>query len=194
MAAPPCLEANGAFDAAFAEFVDGLESAARTGRPRPEEPHLLGPLCAFLRGGGKRLRPKLMLTAYEGYHGDPAADIVRAAVALELFHGFALIHDDIVDESPRRREGPSLHAALAWIEGSRRGRADGRALAMLAGDVLFALAVRTFMSCNCEPGRKERALDEFMATAVLTGSGAFAEAALRQRPFGQTGQDRKSVV
>lgn len=80
-------------------------------------------------GGGKRLRPLLVLAASEAVQGDaPAAD--RAAVAVELIHAYSLVHDDMpcMDNDVLRRGKPTVHVAF------------GEAQAMLAGDAMQALA------------------------------------------------------
>jgi len=80
-------------------------------------------------GGGKRLRPLLVLAACEAVQGDGmAAD--RAAVAVELIHAYSLVHDDMpcMDNDVLRRGKPTVHVAF------------GEAQAMLAGDAMQALA------------------------------------------------------
>lgn len=82
--------------------------------------------------GGKRLRPILCLAAAEAVSGDMAADarIMAPAVAVELFHTFTLIHDDLpsMDNDDMRRGRPTCHKVF------------GEANAVLAGDALQALA------------------------------------------------------
>jgi farnesyl diphosphate synthase len=80
-------------------------------------------------GGGKRLRPLLVLAACEAVHGDEAA-AERAAVAVELIHAYSLVHDDMpcMDNDVLRRGKPTVHVAF------------GEAQAMLAGDAMQALA------------------------------------------------------
>lgn len=86
-----------------------------------------------IRAGGKRIRPLLLLTAFEACGGaqlGPAAvsDAVDSAVALELVHAASLVHDDIMDEAKERRGRPSVYAA------------HGRDGAILVGDYLFTQA------------------------------------------------------
>jgi len=82
--------------------------------------------------GGKRFRPALVLLCCELFGGDPE-DALNSAVALELFHNFALIHDDIEDESLLRRGKPALHLQ------------HGIALALNAGDALLGLVHETLL-------------------------------------------------
>jgi geranylgeranyl pyrophosphate synthase len=83
--------------------------------------------------GGKRIRPLLLLTAFDACGGDGMGekaqrDAIDSAVALELVHTASLVHDDIMDEAKERRGRPSLYAA------------HGRDGAILAGDYLFTQA------------------------------------------------------
>ncbi len=83
--------------------------------------------------GGKRVRPLLLLTAFEACRGDQLgpnamSDAVDSAVALELVHNASLVHDDIMDEAKERRGRPSIYAA------------HGRDGAILVGDYLFTQA------------------------------------------------------
>src|SRR5690349_20925985 len=67
-------------------------------------------LREFVLAGGKRLRPAFCLWAFVGAGGErDDAAVIDAGAALELLHTFALIHDDIMDNSARRRGGPTLH-------------------------------------------------------------------------------------
>lgn len=78
--------------------------------------------------GGKRIRPVLLLMAYNLWHED-VTPALPAALAVEYFHNFSLMHDDIMDEAPLRRGKPSVHHAY------------GRNAAILSGD---ALLIRCF--------------------------------------------------
>ena len=70
----------------------------------PDEPAgLYDPLKYMIAIGGKRIRPKLCLTAYALFGGELTPEILEPAAGLEVFHTFTLIHDDIMDRSPLRR-------------------------------------------------------------------------------------------
>ncbi|MGW2555066.1 polyprenyl synthetase family protein [Streptomyces sp. NPDC001635] len=99
-------------------------------------------LTAFL--ADKRTRPLLcVLGWYAGGGTVPArsAPVLRVAASLEMFHAFALIHDDLMDGSDRRRGRPTVHRALATLHRSRRGSAAewlGISAAILVGDLALA--------------------------------------------------------
>lgn len=69
---------------------------------------LYEPLKYMIAIGGKRLRPKLCLTTYSMYKDDFDDTILQPAAAIEVFHSFTLIHDDIMDKSPVRRGMPAV--------------------------------------------------------------------------------------
>lgn len=95
----------------------------------PLEPTgLYDPLRYFLQIGGKRIRPVLTLLAAELF--GEAKNAMSQALALELFHNFTLIHDDIMDKAPLRRGVKTVHEK--W---------DGNT-AILSGDVLMIEAYR----------------------------------------------------
>jgi geranylgeranyl diphosphate synthase type II len=81
----------------------------------------------FLKLGGKRVRPVMCLMGNELFD-EITPDAFRVATAIELFHNFTLIHDDIMDKAPLRRGMPTVH------------RKFGEPTALLAGDVMLVTA------------------------------------------------------
>jgi geranylgeranyl diphosphate synthase type I len=82
----------------------------------------------LLLGGGKRLRPAMVLLAADAVRKGASVDVFPAALALEWTHTFTLVHDDIMDRDSLRRGRPTVH--VVWDEST----------AILAGDVLYAKA------------------------------------------------------
>jgi geranylgeranyl diphosphate synthase type II len=99
--------------------------------------NLYEPLGYFLGLGGKRLRPVLTLIAAE-LGGKSADEAIHAAVSIELFHNFSLIHDDIMDNAPIRRGLPTVHEK--WNSN----------IAILSGDVLLVKAYELISKQNKE--------------------------------------------
>lgn len=90
---------------------------------------LYDPVRYVLDGGGKRVRPVLVLLTAEAYGGaDARRRALPAALAVEVFHNFTLVHDDIMDHAPTRRGRPTVHER--WDEPT----------AILAGDLMMGLA------------------------------------------------------
>ncbi len=115
---------HGARVAALRDRVDAALAALEMGA---EPPELYEPVRYVLAGGGKRLRPVLLLLAAESY-GAELARAMPAALAVEVFHNFTLVHDDIMDHAATRRGRATVHER--WDEGT----------AILCGDYLMALA------------------------------------------------------
>lgn len=90
---------------------------------------LYEPISYSLTAGGKRLRPSLTLMAADAF-GDAAEKAEKAAVGLEMFHNFTLLHDDVMDNSDLRRGRPSVHAK--WDVNT----------AILSGDTMLTLATQ----------------------------------------------------
>jgi geranylgeranyl diphosphate synthase type I len=122
---------------------------------------LLAPVGAQLRAAladGKRIRAAF---CYWGWRSTGQADspgAVRAAAAMELVHAAALVHDDLIDDSPLRRGAPTPHIALREATAKTPGP-DGaaRALAMLVGDLLMAWAGQLFTGCGLPAAYLSRA-------------------------------------
>ncbi len=94
----------------------------------PGKPETLyAPADYFLSIGGKRIRPAICLMANELFD-DIKDDTWHVATAIELFHNFTLIHDDIMDKAPLRRGLPTVHSKY------------GEATALLSGDVMLVAA------------------------------------------------------
>ena len=99
----------------------------------PEE--LYDPIRYTVSLGGKRLRPALLLMAHELFGGD-FRQALPQALAIELFHNFTLLHDDIMDKAPLRRGQPSVHS---------RWNAN---IAILSGDTLFVKSCELMMQTD----------------------------------------------
>jgi geranylgeranyl diphosphate synthase type II len=99
--------------------------------PLSKEPnHLYEPISYFLKLGGKRMRPVLTLMGCELFNADFKV-AKQAGIAIELFHNFSLIHDDIMDEAPLRRGKKTVHTK--WNNN----------VGILSGDALLILAYQT---------------------------------------------------
>ena len=118
----------------------------------PNEPaNLYQPLAYFLALGGKRMRPLLTLMSCKLFDKDPQ-EALSAALSVELFHNFSLIHDDIMDEAPLRRGKPTVHEK--WNSN----------IAILSGDVLLVKAYEKLS--DYEPDTFKALFNTFNTTAV----------------------------
>ncbi|MCK5847385.1 MAG: polyprenyl synthetase family protein [Bacteroidales bacterium] len=105
------------------KIVDLFDSLNYMGEPK----ELYEPIQYSLSQGGKRLRPLLSYMSCSLYGGN-LEEVKNAAIGLEIFHNFTLLHDDIMDESPLRRGMPSVYHK--WDSNT----------AILSGDTMFVVA------------------------------------------------------
>jgi geranylgeranyl diphosphate synthase type I len=120
------------------------------------DPDLAGPLSEIGRlvlSGGKRLRPAFCHWAFVGAGGDPDSPLViDAGAAFELMHGFALFHDDVMDDADNRRGVPTTHTVFAarHHEHGWRGEARrfGDGMAILIGDLAFVYSDQLMADAN----------------------------------------------
>ena len=87
-------------------------------KDKPKE--LYEPMNYIISHGGKRLRPIMVLMASDMFGGDIKAAL-KPALAIEFFHNFTLIHDDIMDEAPLRRNVPTIHTVYGLNTGILSG-------------------------------------------------------------------------
>ena len=90
-------------------------------------PGLYEPIRYTLDGGGKRLRPVLLMAAAEAF-GGKAQEVMPQALGIEMFHNFTLLHDDVMDNADVRRGRPTVH---------RRWNSSA---AILSGDAMLTMA------------------------------------------------------
>lgn len=112
---------------------------------------LYEPIAYELSLGGKRIRPVLMLMAYNLYKEDVDA-ILPQAVGLETYHNHTLLHDDVMDKADMRRGKPTVHNV--WNENT----------AILSGDAMLILAYR--LMADCPVDKLKGVLDVFTATTM----------------------------
>ena len=117
---------------------------------------LYDPIKYVLSIGGKRIRPVLMLLAYQLYK-DSIDDILTQACALETYHNYTLLHDDLMDKADLRRGQATVHKK--WSPNA----------AILSGDTMLVLAYK-FMA-QCDARHLKPIFDLFSETALEIGEG-----------------------
>jgi len=118
----------------------------------PTQPeNLYDPLRYFLTLGGKRIRPLLTLLAGE-ICGVSKENSIHAGLAIEWFHNFSLIHDDIMDHAPLRRKLPTIHEK--WNSN----------IAILSGDVLL---MHAFEQINVYPPETYKKLSSYLVKTSI---------------------------
>lgn len=111
----------------FAELLDKVNAHIEQLDYAHEPMNLYEPVKYILALGGKRIRPAMMLMAYNMYRND-VEQILDPALALEIYHNFTLLHDDLMDHADVRRGKPTVHKH--WNANT----------AILSGDVMLTLA------------------------------------------------------
>ncbi|WP_320775655.1 polyprenyl synthetase family protein [Streptomyces sp. CRN 30] len=157
--------------AAFKERIDAVLSAflAEEADRLLDVDEELAPVAEQLEraaGHGKRLRAAF---CYWGWRaaGQPDNDaLLRAAASMELVHAAAVVHDDLIDDSPLRHGLPTAHRALREpLRGRPRARRAARSLALLVGDLLMALAGQLFATSGLPAAYLARARPLWAALA-----------------------------
>ncbi|MGW4907688.1 polyprenyl synthetase family protein [Streptomyces sp. NPDC004270] len=155
-----------AFEKLFAEYFDSLGGALDTpsySRFTPECLHLLRELS--LRGG-KRIRVVILNEAARLVTDEPVAGLEQAALSLELLHSHGLIHDDLIDDSPTRRGGPSTY--YAYRERFPRHPRTALGLTVLAGDLALALSLRVLLDAQAAPPVRQAMIEAQTRAAAET--------------------------
>src|SRR5882724_9853421 len=121
----------------------------------PDVEPFLDVLLDFLRAGGTRLRSMLCYWGWRGAGGRDPDELVPAAAAVELFHAFALVQDDVMDDSDRRRGHPTVRCrfAAAHRDAGWQGDASrfGMSAAVLLGYIALSWCEELFARCTAPP-------------------------------------------
>ena len=138
--------------------LDGIIAERISSIRFPLKPEgLYRPLEYMMSIGGKRIRPRLCLVSYNLFSDNIDENILGPAMAIEIFHNFTLLHDDIMDRSDTRRGKSTVH--LKWDENT----------AILSGDVMSIMAYRYLTMYRGE--NLSRVLQLFTETAAKVCEG-----------------------
>lgn len=131
-------------------------------------PELYDPITYLMGFGGKRIRPLLTLLAY-GLYKEDYQKVLTPAAAIEVFHNFTLMHDDIMDNAPLRRGKATVHEK--WDDNT----------AILSGDVMLVKAYDLFLSIT--PEYLKESLQLFSKTAAEVCEGQQMDMNFENREF-----------
>ena len=138
------------------EIIAFVNNAIAT-MPLDRKPEgLYAPVKYVLSLGGKRIRPVLMLMAYELYRDD-IETILPTALGIETYHNYTLLHDDVMDKADMRRGRPTVHKV--WDENT----------AILSGDSMLVLAYQ--LMGQTDEKHLRNVLSLFTETALEIGEG-----------------------
>ena len=142
------------------EQLQSLVNKAINDTKYTEEPaELYEPISYLMQLGGKRMRPVLVLVSTELFGGQ-VEKALDAAIGIEIFHNFTLMHDDIMDKAPIRRGKATVH--VKWNESA----------AILSGDVMFVEAYKLMIKVEDSILRDVLAIFSDTASGVCQGQQA----------------------
>ena len=138
----------------FAEIVE--KAVAKIVYPQ-QPAGLYAPIRYTLEGGGKRLRPVLLMASAKAFGAEPAS-VINQALGIEMFHNFTLLHDDVMDRADMRRGRPTVHKK--WDERT----------AILSGDAMLTLSgMISGIGCSDSQLRNVTALMQRTAMQIYEG-------------------------
>jgi len=168
------------------ELAKFLEEKARSAADERRR-RVVEEISKFTLGGGKRLRPLLMILGYAGSKGVVDSRIVRASISIELVHSYLLMHDDVMDRDEFRRGGPTVWRAFRDLHVSAWGLEEathyGYSMAIIAGDLAAAYAVQALLRSEFEYDVVLRAVELMQDVIEKTGHGQILDMALEKEPL-----------
>jgi len=136
---------------------------------------LLVDMQKYILRGGKRLRPTLMILGYRAAGGADVGKALDAALALEIFHNFVLIHDDVMDGDTTRYGGLNItgiyERRLQHNLSPARARHTAESIAILAGELNEAFTFDVLANLNATPDVKFAMMNHFQRILFETGAG-----------------------
>jgi geranylgeranyl diphosphate synthase, type II len=138
------------------EYQQQIEQALKDKKYGNSPKELYEPIEYIMSLGGKRMRPVFVFVGCDLFDGN-TTDAIHPAIAIELFHNFTLVHDDIMDNAPLRRNQKTVHEK--WNEN----------IAILSGDTLMVKAYQEL--CKCNNVILPQLLDIFNDTAIKVCEG-----------------------
>jgi geranylgeranyl diphosphate synthase type I len=175
-------------DSTLDDFLDAKSNEAHS----PEQQELIALLRKFL-AGGKRIRSILCTVGWHavtGHETEPPSAVLRTAASLELFHAFALIHDDVMDNSTSRRGMPTIHRYLAARYAAHRSPQQAERLgisgAILLGDLALAWSDELLHTAGLTPAELAGVLPVIDAMRTEVMHGQYLDVVTSGRPTADT--------
>jgi len=162
-------EVNENLEKEFEKYIDIAQNI------HPEASKMVKYLRKFSMRGGKRIRPSLIIAGCKAVGGEKDKDLIKAAISIEAFQTYVLVHDDVEDEDDERRGGPTMHKMYEELYEKRNmigGKERyGRNLAITAGALADSYAVDTLAKANFDPETKIKAIRKLEQIHRYTASG-----------------------
>lgn len=149
------------------DYQQQIEQALKDKKYGSHPKELYEPIEYIMSLGGKRMRPVFVFVGCDLFGGD-VSKAIHPALAIEMFHNFTLVHDDIMDNAPLRRSQPTVHEK--WNEN----------IAILSGDALIIKAYQEL--CKCDLDLLPQLLEIFNDTAIKICEGQQLDMNFEQLP------------
>jgi geranylgeranyl diphosphate synthase, type I len=177
-------ELKSSIDRVLAEFLD--ERRAEAAAIEGSATALVDEVSRVVEAGGRRLRPAFCYWGHLSAGAPHSEAILRSAASLELLHAFAILHDDVMDRAEVRRGEPAAFRRLAGERAASGARGDalhfGISVAILAGDLAFALSDTLLLASGFPPGRIAAATGILHDMRVRAVAGQFLDLSGAGRP------------
>ncbi|MFF1546080.1 polyprenyl synthetase family protein [Streptomyces sp. NPDC058291] len=161
------------FTALFEEYFDTLGGRLDTPSLSRFTPECLALVRDLALRGGKRMRVVLLHEAARLVTDEPAEGLDAAALSIELLHTHGLIHDDLIDDSPTRRGGPSTY--YAYRDRFPRHPQAALGLTVLAGDLALALSLRVLLDAKAPLALRQAMVETQTRAAADTFMGQIVD-------------------
>jgi geranylgeranyl diphosphate synthase type I len=144
----------------------------------------------FSLRGGKRLRPIAIIEGYKACGGKDVEEVTKASISLELLHSYFLMHDDVMDEDPIRRNMPTAHKKYEELFIKKYGaprklaKKEGENFAITDGDITSALARKAILRSDFPAKTKCAVLEELVDIELRTAYGQTLDESSKLKPVG----------
>ncbi|MEU6232168.1 polyprenyl synthetase family protein [Kitasatospora sp. NPDC047058] len=169
------------FDLRFAAYFAALPERLDTPPLSRFTPRCLELLRELSLRGGKRLRVALLYEAARLVTTDPVPGLAEAALSIELLQTHGLVHDDVIDDSPLRRGGPSTY--YAYRQDFPEADRTALGLAVLAGDLAAFLSMRVLLDADVPAELRQAMLEVQLDAAAETVTGQIVDLERDFRPL-----------
>lgn len=169
------------FHARYNLLVENVEAEIAGFFKREKEPNpnkrSIEVIDEFSLRGGKRIRPIAIIVGYGACGGKDIKEITKASISLELLHNYFLMHDDIMDQDPIRRNKPTVHKIYEEMLFKKYGCSEERAtkggenFAIVDGDITSALARKAILTSKFPADAKCKVLEELVNIELNTAYG-----------------------
>jgi geranylgeranyl diphosphate synthase type I len=195
----PLQDFKNSFDPILNRYVDAKMAVFLEETTDPFIVGLIAHSKIIIENGGKRIRPYIAYLMYKALGGKENEEILKLLICLELFHVFALIHDDVMDRGETRRGIQTIHEYVKEVLEKETTTKDavhvGNSQAILVGDLLFKWAVQVFEEIKLDDDKLAKVKNYYykMVDDVILGQIIDVDLSVREN-FPQEMIDKKNLL